>query len=432
MKRIKNFVSIIVFLLLMFFINEVLRYLLIDDSASLTRLMMHEFYTEEENIDILFLGSSHCYRSLNPQITDEIFQKNTFNAGSSLQGLDASYALLVEAGKENRLEEVYVEIFYGITKEVYSERNDLTATYLISDYMKHGLNRIALIMNAGPSCHFMNGFVLARRNADKILDMTWITDILSKKKKTKYRNYEYDFGYEGKGFVGSNIYMTQEELVLGERPEELTEEIISEDSRKYIEKIIRYCERNHIKLTFFSAPMHDFVVLSQDGYDVFTQQMRKLTDNTASGYLDFNLCEQRILDLQEEDFLDMHHLNSKGAEKFSRFFAEYFNNENQGVVIYDSRAQKFADMQAQAVGLIIEETGKGDSMLFYEITPVLSKSRAMEYQISVYPAEGDEKYLQEWSENTSFALPAGEHGVLIVEYRMAGADGEVRFIKKEY
>ena len=123
MKRIKNFVSIIVFLLLMFFINEVLRYLLIDDSASLTRLMMHEFYTEEENIDILFLGSSHCYRSLNPQITDEIFQKNTFNAGSSLQGLDASYALLVEAGKENRLEEVYVEIFYGITKEVYSERN---------------------------------------------------------------------------------------------------------------------------------------------------------------------------------------------------------------------------------------------------------------------------------------------------------------------
>lgn len=336
MKKIKHIVSIIVFFLLMFFINEVFRFFLIDDSGSLTRLMMHEFYTKEKNIDILFLGSSHCYRSLNPQITDEIFQKNTFNAGSSLQGLDASYALLVEAGRENRLEEVYVELYYGVTKEVYSERNDLTATYLISDYMKHGLNRAALIINAGPSHHFMNGFVLARRNADRILDAGWMMEVISKKKSAEYRNYEYDFGYEGKGFVGSTIYMTQDELVLGERPQELNEEIISEDSRNYIEKIIRYCEKKHIKLTFFSAPMHDFVLLSQDGYDVFAQQMRKLTDNTAADYVDFNLCEEGLLDLKDEDFLDMHHLNSKGAEKFSRFFAEYFKNENYSDVFYDS------------------------------------------------------------------------------------------------
>lgn len=40
-------------------------YLLMDDSQSYTRLTMHELYERAdagEEIDTLFLGSSHCYR----------------------------------------------------------------------------------------------------------------------------------------------------------------------------------------------------------------------------------------------------------------------------------------------------------------------------------------------------------------------------------
>ena len=58
--------------------------LLVDDTQSYTRLMMHEFYGQK-NIDVLFVGSSHCYAALDPSVTDEAFAANTFNAGSSLQ-----------------------------------------------------------------------------------------------------------------------------------------------------------------------------------------------------------------------------------------------------------------------------------------------------------------------------------------------------------
>jgi len=94
MKYFKRFCKIIFFFIAMFVLNEIFHYLLINDRASYTRIMLHELYQQEENIDVLFLGSSHCFHSLNPEISDNIFQSNTFNAGTSLQPLDVSYALL--------------------------------------------------------------------------------------------------------------------------------------------------------------------------------------------------------------------------------------------------------------------------------------------------------------------------------------------------
>ncbi len=432
MKKLRRFFAVFVFLILMFIINEFFRYLLIDDTSSLTRIMMHEFYAEDKNIDILFIGSSHCYRSLNPEITDEIFQKNTFNAGSSLQGLDATYALLVEAGRKNNLEEVYVEIYYGISQEVFDEREDLTATYLISDYMKHGLNRFFLLLNAGSSEHYVNSFILARRNADKILDINWISELLSKKRSKKYRNYEYDYGYMGKGFVGSDIYLTQDELHLDKRPPKITEECITGDCKKYMKKIIAYCEKNHIKLTFFTAPMHDFVIMTQEGYDLYARQIQTIIDKTSAQYVDFNLCRREVLDLQSEDYLDSHHLNTKGAEKFSRVFAEYFSNGGENDIFYNSYAEKIQAMPEQVMGLVIAEKHTEQGKTTYAIEPVMVGDLTLEYEISFYPENGEGEYLQDWSENTDFALPLGEKGELVVEYRIKGTKEPVHYIKKEY
>lgn len=93
----------IIFLGVVALCNKILTYILIDDTDSYTRLTLHELYNQEENIDILFLGTSHCYRLLDTSIADEIFDANTFNCGSSGQELDGSYALLIEAGKKHDL-----------------------------------------------------------------------------------------------------------------------------------------------------------------------------------------------------------------------------------------------------------------------------------------------------------------------------------------
>ena len=98
MKKVKSFIFIILFLVLVYAPNEFLRYILTDDVKSYTRVMMHELY-EQNEIDTLFIGSSHCYRSINTEIADELLQSNTFNAGTSSQTLLDTWYLLQEAGK---------------------------------------------------------------------------------------------------------------------------------------------------------------------------------------------------------------------------------------------------------------------------------------------------------------------------------------------
>ena len=157
-KFISSFAAPVIFLCIMFLCHKLLCYILVDDTESYTRIMLHEMYNQEENIDILFLGSSHSYRSLNPQITDAIFDANTFNAGTSSQRWDGSYALLVEAGKQNDLKKVYVDMYYDMAGTNYYDRTDLTSTYIISDYMKPSVNRASYLLSSGNPDYWINGF----------------------------------------------------------------------------------------------------------------------------------------------------------------------------------------------------------------------------------------------------------------------------------
>lgn len=73
MKKIKTICSILCAAVLFIGVGKILHYILVDDTSSYTRLTMHELYHADSNIDVLFVGSSHVYQSLNPEITDKIF-----------------------------------------------------------------------------------------------------------------------------------------------------------------------------------------------------------------------------------------------------------------------------------------------------------------------------------------------------------------------
>ena len=83
------FCAVIIFIIC----GKIWRYVLVDDTKSYTRLTMHQLYNSEQNIDIAFIGSSHVYVSLVPEITDKGFGKYTFNLGTSAQRMDGSLAM---------------------------------------------------------------------------------------------------------------------------------------------------------------------------------------------------------------------------------------------------------------------------------------------------------------------------------------------------
>lgn len=154
-------VSCLVFCILCIGIGKFFRYLLSDDASSYTRVTFHEMY-EQDNIDILFVGSSLCYKGFIPEIFDEKLGLNTFNAGTSGQHLDGSYMVIKEAAKYHDIKHIYLELYHNIARSTpYKSRKELTQTYIISDYLRPSLDKFLYMLNASGSDHYANSFIVA-------------------------------------------------------------------------------------------------------------------------------------------------------------------------------------------------------------------------------------------------------------------------------
>lgn len=423
MQKIKIVLSVVCFLVLFAACGKLLRYILVDDVASYTRIMEHELYTQEENIDILLSGSSHCYRTLDPRITDEIFEANTFNIGSSAQGLDGSLALIKEAVKDNDVRQVYLEVYYDIAmQEPYKEREDLTQVYIVADYMKPSINRVKYLLEASSKEHYVNSFILARRNWERLFDISYIKELVQKKNWDTYKDYAYISTdvetYEGKGYVAVD---TQGDTWSKQAFEPIDVTGVSEDYRNSLQEIIDFCSKHDIELTLFSSTMPDFRLANVGNYDDYIEFVNSMIEGTDVKYYDFNLCRAEYLPVDETCFADYDHLNDKGSELFSRVFAEFFTGQiAEEELFYDSYEEKLASQEPSVYGFILDGVLDGSQ---YTLLPVTnSDEEQVELTVLWVPEEGESSTLLEQSKERTVFLPVGVEGSLDVTAYLDGKE----------
>ena len=70
--------------------------------------------------------------------------------------------------------------------------------------------------------------------------------------------------------------------------------------------------------------MHKNYLDGVGNYDEYAAMLGDTAKALGASYYDFNLCRDEYLKLEDEDFLDLSHLNKDGAEKFSRVFGSFF------------------------------------------------------------------------------------------------------------
>ena len=375
MKKFKIAVKPICFILIFCLLNKLFSFLAVDDTDSFTRIMMHEFYHPDSNIDVLFLGASHCYRSLDTKITDELFQCNTFNAGSSSQSADGTYALLCEAVKNNKIGEVFVEVSF-ITPQYeakYQDRKQMTGTYIISDYMKPSYNKFQFLLHASSAGHYGNSFFPARRNWEQFFHPAGMASLLKKKLSKEYREFNYittqNERYCGKGFVEDDTEIPIGGFYSMEEYQKIEDTTWSEDWQGSIQQVISLCEEKGIPLVFYSAPMPDFLLAASGDYDKYIQFMDSLLQGTSAKYYDFNLCKPQYLSLNESDFKDDNHLNTMGAKIFSRLFSEFFTGSLAGEdIFYHSWQEKKASQEDKIYGLIVKDNKEKNCVSISAVT----------------------------------------------------------------
>ncbi len=452
-KMAKRLLGAVLFVFVFLGIGKVLEFALNNDTNEWSRVLFHDFYAKEENIDTLFLGSSHVYCGVNPAIVSKEAGTSAFNMATPAQPLNGSYYLLKEADKKHDIKEVYLELsFELLTGELgqFKTADRLPDNWRNTNYMKMSWNKMEYMLTMSePSMYYMT-FLPARRYWTNIFEFDKVKETIRQKRTDAYRDYYMENMLNGvvETYVEDGFYYSEHRAAGGVlydviKPEPLQERPVTDDAQVYLKKIVEYCEKENIKLTLYAVPITDYQVSVNGDYDLYVEHIREIAAQYGLEYYDFNLCKQSVLDLTKDElFRDEGHLNIWGAEKFSYVLAQFMNEQENGTFVYEnyfypSYKEKIANGRERIMGLVVEKYEEAfEGKAGFCITPVHNlKENDIQYQISLLDENGNKQIVYEWySPTTQHAefLLAPEGKVLCIEARPEGEKNATNTVQIAY
>ena len=152
-------------------------------------------------------------------------------------------------------------------------------------------------------------------------------------------------------------------------------------------QIIRLSEQDTLKLNLWLKMRH-----CQYNMDTVTRNMAD------------------ILDMEDNDFMDYHHLSGKGAAKYSAVFAEMmvsYDEEKRQELFYQSVQEKMEDMSPQTMGIALYQSEEEENI--YSLTTIANYDVDVEYRICITDEQGNEvELVQDFSGNNIVESFPGE------------------------
>lgn len=454
--KVYSFIShikgVLLFAAVLFAITEVMNYLYVDDTSEFARCMMHEYYEGEENIDRLYLGSSHVFCDIDPVILDEINHENNFNLATSMQQLNTSYFLLKEADNKHHISRVYLDLAYVCTNKGAGNLHDyqwIPKSWTVMNQMRPSMNKLIYMLDLSSPEYYYMTFLPFMRYREKLFDGDYVAGIVKGKQTDEWKNYSYSYtdpdgvNFTKSGGKGYRIYygtLEHGNFYADYKEKPIEEEPMTQESKEYLEKIVAYCREHDIKLTLITSPVSDFELVHKGGYDEYVSQVLELAKQYQVPHYDFNLCKREYLDLSQERYWsDMGHMNGYGAEAYSQFLGNFLQAQEReestyADCFYNSFEEKISDLQDEIFGLqfvpsqeyerympdIAEE--KWDEYVIYGLHPVTNAPENTIDLKAYVKADGETKELPVIREdNDGYVIfPAHEHGEMYVEAKLQG------------
>ena len=316
-KNILRFVISSIAVLLVFILLEQLFAFAVVPGISYVRTQMNDLYNAEK-IDLAFIGPSYVYIPAN---IDEACEIETFNLGTSSQKPVDSYYMLKEAHRVHKIKYVVLDVsldFY--IESSYSSQN--TSTYLIYDRMENSGVKSEYFMNAFEFNEYPKAF--CKSSHYSIYKFSQLTGNVKYKFSDEYDKFTAPHypneWYGGKGFVHSLGEYPGSEEVMTESVTFLSENI------DYLKKIITFCKEKNIKLVAVTSPKTADYLKQYPDYAENMSTFDKIFKDNGITYYDVNRSEE-IADYDNSCFMDIGHLNTKGAEIYSAYLSELIMSE---------------------------------------------------------------------------------------------------------
>lgn len=248
------------------------------------------------NIEVLFLGSSHAYRDVNPVYIDA----DSFNAGYVSQSLYYDHRILEKYRDEwKRLKYIvvpvsYFSLFYQLEESPeswrvknYSIYYSMWTTYHIADYSELLSNRLDINMQR------VRAYYLAGQ-----------TNISSS-----------ELGWGGRDASDTDVDLTEKGEVAAKR-HTVESDIFFDENVDILRSIVYFADERNIRVVFYTPPAFETYVenLNEDQLTQTILTMEEL-DSAYSNVIYVNFLASNLFD--RGDFFDADHLNEVGARKFT-------------------------------------------------------------------------------------------------------------------
>lgn len=269
--------------------------------------MIAEYYQEEKDHDVVFIGDCEVYENFSPQVLWDDFGINSYIRGSAEQLIWQSYYILEDT---LRYETPKVVVFN--VQSMHVDRPQREAyNRMTLDGMKWSWTKVkAIRASMTDSEHFLDYLFPVLRYHSRWDELSQ-DDIRYMFQTPKVSHNGYHM----------HVDVRPAEDIPDAKP--MGDYTFGENAYQYLDRIVRLCQENDIQLVLVKAPS-----LYPAWYDEWERQIVGYARENDLLYINFlGLTEEIGLDHSMDTYDGGLHLNLSGAEKLTRYLGDILVKE---------------------------------------------------------------------------------------------------------
>ena len=269
--------------------------------------LIAEYYEEEKDHDVVFIGDCEVYENFSPKVLWEDYGINSYIRGSAQQLIWQSYYLLEDT---LRYEKPDVVIFNVLAMQ-YDRPQREAYNRMTLEGMKWSLSKVRSIKASMTEDESFSDYVFP------------ILRYHSRWSEIGAEDFAYMFRREN---VSHNGYYMRVDVKPAENVPEgkiLADYRFGENAYDYLDRMTKLCAENDIQLILVKAPS-----LYPYWYDEWEEQMEEYAEKNGLLYINFlELTQETGLDFSQDTYDGGLHLNLSGAEKITAYLGQILREE---------------------------------------------------------------------------------------------------------
>lgn len=269
--------------------------------------MIAEYYEEEKDHDVIFVGDCELYENISPAVLWEEYGINSYIRGSAQQLIWQSYYLMEDTFRYEKPEAVV----FNVLSMKYNEPQKETYNRMSIDGMKWSMSKVK---NIQASMTEEESFI------------EYVFPILRYHSRwNELTSDDIKYFWNRDKVTHNGYYMRVDVLPAENVPEGkiLADYQFGDNAYAYLDKMVELCEENGVELILVKAPS-----LYPYWYEEWDQQMVDYAAEHGLKYYNFlDVTEEIGLDFSQDTYDAGLHLNLSGAEKLSHYFGQILQDE---------------------------------------------------------------------------------------------------------